>query len=248
MKAIPTTACILAVVVCRIGSADQASAVLGTIGSTSAVVIDGTAMSPTGSSAWPVVATDEIATQAPALLTTADHNLVTFDPESRFRLNAIATTPAGAEKQTYIFVRQGGLAFDARSSRMLICIGNRLFVPETLAKGTLRLDKNGSVLQHLDSGVFAEQGARSCSDSGPGVFLTGVPGPAGGNAGAAGGTAGAAPAGGITVTNTRAVIGAAAASLVGVGVAAATGAFTSSSSCATVGCNANPPALSTIQP
>jgi hypothetical protein len=247
MKAIPVTACILAVVLCWTGIADQPSTVLGTIGSTSAVVIDGTTMSPTGSSAWPVVATDEIATQAPALLTTADHNLATFDPESRFRLNVASAQPAG-EKQTYIFVRQGGLAFDARSSRMLICIGNRLFVPETLAKGTLRMDKNGSVLQHLDSGVFAEQGARSCDDSGPGAFLAGVPGSAGGNAGAAGGNAGAAPAGGITVTNTRATIAAVAATLVGVGVAVATGAFSSASSCATAGCNANPPALSTIQP
>jgi hypothetical protein len=131
---------------------------------------------------------------------------------------------------------------------MLICIGNRLFVPETLAKGTLRLDKNGSVLQHLDSGVFAEQGARSCDDSGPGAFLTGVPGSAGGTAGAAGGTAGAVQAGGITVINTGAIIGAGAASLVGVGVSVATGAFTSASSCATAGCNANPPPVSTIQP
>ena len=246
MKATPITACILAVVICRIGSAEQAT-VLGTIGSTSAVVIDGTAMSSTGSSAWPVVAGDEIATQAPALLTTADHNLATFDAESRFRLNAVATTPA-AEKQTYIFVRQGGLAFDARSSRLLICIGNRLFVPETLAKGTLRLDKNGSVLQHIDSGVFAEQGARSCNEDGPGTFLTGTPGPAGGNAGVAGGNAGAVPAGGVTVTNTRATVAAVAATLVGVGLAVATGAFTSASSCATVGCNANPPPVSTIQP
>jgi hypothetical protein len=247
MKATRITACILAVVICRIGSAEQ-STVLGTIGSTSAVVIDGTAMSPTGSSAWPVVAGDEIATQAPALLTTADHNLATFDAESRFRLNAVATSPGAAEKQPYIFVRQGGLAFDARSSRLLICIGNRLFVPETLAKGTLRLDKNGSVLQHIDSGVFAEQGARSCNEDGPGTFLTGTPGPAGGNAGAAGGNAGAVPAGGVTVTNTRASVAAVAATLVGIGVAVATGAFSSASSCATTGCNANPPPVSTIQP
>jgi hypothetical protein len=243
------TGLLAALLVCRIGAAEQAPVVLGTIGSTSAVVIDGTAMSPTGSSAWPVVAQDEVATEAPALFTTADHNLVTFDAESRFRLNAVAPSQAANEKETYIFLRQGGLAFDARSSRMLICIGSRLFVPETLAKGTLRLDKNGTVLQHLDSGVFAEQGTRSCNETGPGVFLTGVPGPAGGTAGAAGGTAGAAPAGGVTVINNAQIIRAEVASIIGIGVAAATGAFSSSSSpCPATGCNANPPAVSTVQP
>jgi signal transduction histidine kinase len=97
-------------------------------------------------------------------------------------------------------------------------------------------------------GVAVELARGGGDDSGPGAFLAAVPGSAGGNAGAAGGNAGAAPAGGITVTNTRATIAAVAATLVGVGVAVATGAFSSASSCATAGCNANPPALSTIQP
>jgi hypothetical protein len=186
-------------------------------------------MSPTGSSSWPAMELDEIATQAPTLLTTSDHDVVILDSATKIKLNSVSLAAGGA-KQTYIFIRQGGLTFDAKSSRILICAGGRLFVPETLSKGVVRVEANGSVSQSLTSGVFAEQGKRACTDAGVGDFLTGVPGAAGGVT-----TSTGAAVGGSIALRTVAI---------GVGSAAATGvaAYTAASS------NTNPPPISPIQP
>ena len=83
---------------------------------------------------------------------------------------------SGEAKKPYIFLRQGGLSFDAKSSRIYICASGRLFIPEVLAKGALSLAANGAVSRTLVSGVFAEDGKRSCTETGAGQFLTGVPG------------------------------------------------------------------------
>ena len=220
----------------------QPSPVLGAIGSTSPVIIDGIAMSPTASSSWPLVAKDEVVTQAPALLTTEDHSLVTFEGGSKARLDLIGGAQPTAAQQTYILVREGGLTFDSRAGTLAICIGGRFFIPRASAKGTLRLGKNGAVSQHLDSGTFSEQGVRGCSEAGPGSFLTGA-------AGAAGAVAGAGPtAAGVTVGSTAGAVAAAAGTAVGLGTAAATGAFSSANTCATAGCNTNPAVLSPVQP
>jgi len=123
---------------------------------------------------------------------------------------------------------------------MYICAGGRLFVPETLARGAVRLAPSGAVSQSLTAGTFAEQGQRSCTDAGPGGFLSGVPGPAG---------AAIAPAtatgGGLTAASiTGVILG------VGVGTAAGIAAFTNGSfpSCAATGCNTNPIAPSPSTP
>jgi hypothetical protein len=202
---------------------------MGAITSTKPVAIDGTSMSPTGSASWPVMERDEIATQAPAMLTTGDHNVIVLDADTKIRLDAVSPV-SGEAKQTYIFLRQGGLSFDAKTSRIYICAAARLFVPEVLSKGVVRLDATGAVSQSLASGVFAEQGKRSCTESGPGNFLTGVPG-------AAGGAVGPAAGGASTAATVRAI-----ALGVGVAVAAAASSFFSTSF------NPNPAPISAINP
>ena len=200
---------------------------IGAISSGKPFTIDGASMSPTGASSYPVVPRDEIATQAPALFTTSDRNVVTFDADTKAKLNTVEAN------QTYIFLRQGGLAFDAKYSRLYICAGGSLFVLETLAKGAVRLAPNGTVSQSLTAGVFAEQGKRSCTDAGIGGFLSGVPG-------AAGAAIAPAPGGGGLSAGTLAKIA------IGVGVGAALGisAFTSTS----FPPNANPLPPSPSQP
>jgi hypothetical protein len=227
-------------------AAPPAAAIVGSVSSTRPLTVDNVSMSPTGSASWPVVAGDEIATEASALLNTADHNVVVFDRASRAKLKLATVNPA-TQNQTYVFLLQGGLTFDARSSRLMICAAGKLFVPEKAAKGLLKLGVNGVVSERLDRGAFAENGTRGCDEAGPAqegpAAQTGLPGAAGAVIPAiAGHTVGAA----IAVAGAGA---AAAGSAVAIGSAvAAANATTVSSTCADTGCNTNPPVVSTIQP
>ena len=105
--------------------------IVGTFTSSASVIIDDVEMRPTAAASWPLVEGDEIAaTAAPALLTTADGDLVTFERESKAR---VKTVEGG---QPYIYVREGGVLFETKTPRLDICIGNRLFIPGAGVKGT----------------------------------------------------------------------------------------------------------------
>jgi hypothetical protein len=200
-------------------------------------MVDNVALSPTGSASWPVVEGDEVVTEASALLNTADNNVLVFDKNTHFKLIGTAL------KRTYVYVRQGGLSFDAKSGPVMVCMRGRLFVPDTQAKGTLRLGANGAIEQRLTRGVFREAGSRRCDELGI-IAALALPGAAGAIIPAAGGVA--------TIGSSAAAIGAAAAATTAVGVGAATTAgfasSASSSACADTGCNANPATISPIQP
>src|SRR5580658_6833898 len=83
--------------------------VVGTISSSAPITINGSEMSPSAAPSWPLVAKDEITNSAPALLQTAGRDLITLDANSQTR---IAEAGNGLE---YLYVRQGGLQFDART-------------------------------------------------------------------------------------------------------------------------------------
>jgi hypothetical protein len=210
-------------------------AVVGSIAGARGLTIDNIALSPTGSASWPVVEGDEVTTEDSALFNTADRNVAVFDPNSRMKLRLVDS------KQTYIFLRQGGVAFEARTGRIYICAANRLFVPETNAKGVVRIGVDKAVFEHLDRGVFAEDGTRACDENAPASPQTKLPGAAGAvipaaapHAGVGAGTIAAVAAG-------TAAIGVGSALLLG-------GATTVSTPCTGTGCNTNPPALSTVTP
>ena len=233
--------------------AQQRPGIVGTFTSSAAVVIDDVAMQPTAAASWPLVEGDEIAsTSAPALLTTADGNLITFERESKAR---VKTAENG---QPYIYVRQGGVLFETKTPRLDICIGNRLFVPGAGAKGVLRWEKSGAVSRSMTAGQLIEQGERACDDQAPGAVVSQIPGAPGGSGGSAGGTAGGTasagggPAGGTATAPTAApgggkaiavgVVGAASAAAAGI-----VGAFFSSCT-ASGGCNHNPLSISSSTP
>lgn len=218
----------VAVVFATITALQGSSAVLGTISSTEPIDINGSEMSPSAAPTWPLAAHDEITTSAPAMLQTTDRDVLTLDAHSKARIDAAGNGLA------YIYVRQGGVRFNARTGPVYICIGDRLFVPAKSAQGRLRLDPSGSVVRLLESGVFAEPGARACGPDVSADFLNGLPR-------AAGGTIGPAPGGGLT-TSTRIVSGVAA-------VLAGTAFLFSPSPCASAnGCNFNPASISPSQP
>jgi hypothetical protein len=236
MKAVKAlTIAALTALLCAAGPPPE---VVGTVASARPVAIDNVPMSPTGSASWPVVEGDEIATEAPTLFTTADRDVVTFDANSNVKVSRVPT------KEAYVFVRKGGLAFDAKSTRLMICIGGRLFVPQPQAKGALRLEANGTVFEHLDGGAFAEDGKRSCGETGPALLQGGLAGAAGAVIPAAG-----AHAAGAAVATVATVATATAGTAAVAGTAFATGQSSAvSSPCATGGCNANPAPVSTVQP
>jgi hypothetical protein len=213
--------------------------VVGSVSSPRPLAIDNVSMSPTGSASWPVVEGDEIATEAPALFTTTDRDVVTFDANSNARVSRVQA------KEAYVFVRKGGLAFDAKSTRLMICIGSHLFVPQPQAKGTLRLETNGTVSEHLDGGAFAEEGKRGCGETGP----VSIPGGLGGAAGAVIPAAGAHAAGAAVGTAaTVAIAAGGSAAVAGSAFAAGSSSTVSLPSCATAGCNTLPAPVSTVQP
>ena len=195
-------------------------------------------MSPSAAPSWPVVRKDEIITSAPARLQTQSRDVFTLDPHSKVR---ISTTDSG---RPYLYVRQGGVQFNAASGPVYICIAGHLFVPAKSAQGIVSLDPAGGVVRSLASGAFAEQGTRACAADVPLNFLSGLPAAAGG---AIGGAAGAGAVG----LSTSAVI-ATAAGTAAAGAAVGTSAFVSGSSVSTCttpsGCNFNPVTISPSQP
>jgi hypothetical protein len=206
-------------------------------------------MQPTAAASWPVVEGDEIAaTSAPALLTTADGNLITFERESKARVETVENG------QPYIYVRQGGVLFETRTSRLDICIANRLFVPGAGAKGVLRWEKSGTVSRMMSAGQLLEQGERACDFEAPGALTNQISSAPGSPGSSAGGTAsgGGGPAGGTATAPTAAPGGgkATAVGIVGAASAAAAGAVGAfASSCtASGGCNHNPLAISSSTP
>jgi len=229
--------------------AQQRPGIVGTFTSSAAVVIDDVAMQPTAAASWPLVEGDEIAsTSAPALLTTTDGNLITFERESKARVKTVENG------KPYIYVREGGVLFETKTPRLDICIGNRLFVPGAGAKGVLRWEKSGAVSRSVTAGQLIEQGERACDDQAPGAVISQVPPAPGSQGGSAGGTAsaGGGPAGGTATAPTAApgggkaiavgVVGAASAAAAGI-----VGAFFSSCT-ASGGCNHNPLSLSSSTP
>jgi hypothetical protein len=208
------------------------TSVVGTISSSEPITINGTEMSPAAAPSWPLAGQDEIANSGPALLKTADRNSLILDAQSRARVAAAGNGFA------YIYVRQGGVRFNATAGPVYICIGDRLFVPAKSAQGSLKVDPSGSVARSLDRGSFVEQGVRPCTSDVPADFLSGLPQAAGGSIGPAGGAAG----GGVNRTSI-AVLGIAAAAAAGLGFIGA------SAPCAGAnGCNFNPASISPILP
>jgi len=215
---------------CATMAAPQNSpSVVGTISSTEPITINGSAMSPSAAPSWPLAARDEIATTAPALFQTADRNVVRFEANSKARVGS------AGNGLTYIYVREGGVHFNARTGPIYICIGDRLFIPTKSAQGILKVDPSGSAASNLESGVFAEQGTRACAQDVPADFLSGLPQAAGGSVGGPGGFTTSAKIS-TTVTVVAAVI-------------AGTASLFSSAPCGSPnGCNFNPPAISPSQP
>jgi hypothetical protein len=203
-------------------------AVVGTISSSAPITINGSEMSPSAAPSWPLVAKDEIANSAPALLQTAGRDLITLDANSKAR---VADAGNGS---AYVYVRQGGLRFDARTGPIYVCIGDHLYVPSKSALGTLRLDSSGAVDSRLERGVFAEQGTRACGPDVAVDFLSGLPK-------AAGGAVGGAP-GGLS-TDAKIAIGVGVAAAVGAGLASL---FSPAPCGSPNGCNFNP--VSITQP
>lgn len=151
------------------------------------VTINGSEMSPTVSPSWPLVAKDEISTTGAALLQTSSRDRLVLDANTHVRIG-----DAGAGSQ-YLYVREGGLQFDAQAGLVYVCMAGHLYVPAKSSKGSLRLQANNSVASSLDSGSFTEKGTRSCSPDASPDFLSGLPpGAAGGAIGGAGGPSTAA--------------------------------------------------------
>jgi len=209
------------------GGTSPTPPVIGTISSTAPITINGSEMSPAAAPSWPLAPKDEIANSAPALLQTADRDVLLVDINSKIRISAAGNGAA------YIYIRQGGVHFDAKTGPIYVCIADHLYVPAKSAVGTLRLDSSGSVAVNLERGAFSEQGARACGqDIGP-DFLSGLPKAAGGTLGP--------PAGGGLSTSDKIAIGVATA----VGASGLFWLFPCGSS---NGCNFNPPSISPIQP
>lgn len=223
------TILVAAVASAIIAAPQSSSPVVGTISSTEPITINGSATSPSAAPSWPLAARDEIATTAPALLQTADRNVLRFEANSKARIGSAGNGLA------YIYVREGGVHFNARTGPVYICIGDRLFIPAKSAQGTLKLDQSGSAASSLESGVFVEQGTRACMPDVPADFLSGLPKAAGGSIGPQ-----ATAGGGLNKRNTAITIAAAA--------LAGTAFLFSSPPCAlAAGCNFNPAPISPSQ-
>jgi hypothetical protein len=209
--------------------AGNSSAVVGTISSSTPVTINGSEMQPSVAPSWPLAAQDEITTAGAALLQTANRDTLLLDANTRVRVNKIGAT------YQYIYVRQGGLEFDAKSGPVFVCVGNRLYVPASAARGSLRLDPANTVMASLDTGTFAQQGTRSCGPDPSADFLSGLPGTAGGTIGP--------PTGLSTSAKTGIVAGALGAAAVG-GILG----FMNGPPCAPGGCHFIPPSISPSAP
>jgi hypothetical protein len=215
-----------------IAAPQGSSSVVGAISSTQPITINGAEMSPSVAPSWPLASRDEIATSAPAMLQTTDRNVVTFDALSKARISAAGNGLA------YIYMRQGGVRFNAVTGPVYVCIGDHLFVPAKSAQGILRIDQSGKVVSQLDRGVYIEQGARACTQDVAPDFLSGLPQAAGGNIGPPAG-------GGLTTTSNRINTGVAVAAAVAAGIASL---FASSPCGSANGCNFNPASISPSQP
>lgn len=195
------------------------------------VTINGSEMSPTASPSWPLVAKDEITTTGAALLQTSNRDRLILDAKTQARISN-----AGGGFQ-YIYVRQGGLQFDAKAGPLYICMAGHLYVPAKSSKGSLRLEAGNAVASSLDSGAFTERGTRSCSTETSAGFLAGLP------AGAAGGAIG-----GVGGLSTAATIGTLGVVLGAGGGAMAAGFLNSSASAPACTSCAIPPAISPSVP
>jgi hypothetical protein len=202
--------------------------IVGGISSTAPVEIDGTSMDPAPS--WPVVDRDDVqTTSAPGLLLTPDRNAITLMPETGVR---VRTSPT---HQTWVFVRQGGVTVSTKNRSVLVCIGNRLFAPSASARGSLSLDRSGSVSRSVSSGVIEELNTSGCADQAAADTVQVAARPVAGGTASAGG--GFGKAGIVSVAAVAASAG------VTAGVAAA------SSPCASsTGCNFNPASISPSGP
>lgn len=222
---------------------------VGGISSTAPVQIDGTSMAPSPS--WPVVDKDVIGTtSAPGLILTPDQNAITLMQQTTVRVRTVLP------RQTWVFVRQGGLSVTTKNNNVLVCIGKRLFQPSAAASGTLELDKSGTVTRHVTSGVLTELPGSPCGDElAAGLVSSPASGAvAGGTASAAvaGGTvAGGTAAGSATAVATTVTAVAVSAGAAAAGLATTVGAASSSSasSCtSSTGCNFNPTPVTPSSP
>jgi hypothetical protein len=238
-----------------LGFAEEAARPIAVISSGKSVTVDGAAMPPVGSASYPVVEHDEITTQAPTLLTTNDRSIAILDADTRVKIDQLSPpgvdqVSASGGKLFYIYLRQGGMTFDAKGGRMYICASSRLIVPEAHSKGSIRLNPGGAVTLTLNGGTFAEQGKRGCSETGIAGFLSGIAGAQGAAGGAIAPIAGGAIAP-IAGASAGVSAGAVTVGAVGLGLGATAGAsaFSSTSlNCATAGCNTIPGAVSASQP
>ncbi len=214
------------------------SPAIGSISSTEPVVINGTAMSPAAPS-WPLAAQDEVATSAPAMLTTVNRDKLTLDANAAARINA------AGNGSPYLYLRRGGVHFDTGGGPVYICAGGLLFIPARSAQGSLKLNASGTVDRSIERGVFLEQGTRACGPDVPKDFLSGLPAAAGGTVGlpgAAGGGIGPPQPG----LRTKVVVGSAVAAVIALGFLSS---FDSAPTCASVnGCNFNPAPISSSAP
>jgi hypothetical protein len=216
-----------------------ASTSVGTISSTAGVMIDGTMMARGAAPSWPLADQDEIATtSAPAQVRTFGQNAITLQSETRARIRS--TQPG----QLYIYLRSGGLTFDTKAIGVSICAHDRLFIPATPAKGSVKVAASGVTT----SGSFGEAGQRPCDEDGLAGLLTGLPGTGGAAGGTAIGTGTGGAAGGVANGAGGGVV--AVAGIVAVGAASAAGLATTAgggSTCTSpAGCNFNaaPPSSS----
>lgn len=209
--------------------AQQTAPVIGGISSTAPVEIDGTSMAPAPS--WPLVDRDLLqTTTAPGMILTPDQNSITLLPGTAVR---IRTVPP---RQTWLFVREGGLSFDTKNNNVMVCAANRVFQPATATKGSIQLDKSGLITRNVTSGSVAEIRVTACGEE-LAAGMTGQAGPV------AGGTATPPTPPG----NRRAI----AAAIVAFGTTAGLSFFGGSPpvNCSAPGsCNFNPPPISPSGP
>jgi hypothetical protein len=211
--------------------AQQTPEIVGGISSSAAVEIDGTSMAPAPS--WPIVDRDLIrTTSAPGLILTPDQNAVTLMQGTTVRVRIIEP------HKTWVLVRQGGVNVRTKNDGVLVCIANRLFQPSATATGTLNVDAAGKVTRTVSRGLITELPVSSCGEelatgmvsSPPGTVAGGTASPPAANAGS-------------KALGTGIAIGTAA------GLAAAIGGVSAfGSSCASAGCNFNPPSVTPSVP
>jgi len=155
--------------------AQQTPPVIGGISSTAPVEIDGTSMAPAPS--WPLVDRDVVqTTTAPGMILTPDQNSITLLPGTAVRIRSLPP------RQTWLFVREGGLSVDTKNTNVMVCAANRVFQPAGATRGSIQLDKSGSITRAVTNGSIAEIRVTSCGEE-LAAGMTGQAGPvAGGTA------------------------------------------------------------------